>query len=159
MTKLSMFERDTVALTDGVWVNPDPKNLDMELLVKARDASFLDALSVAYRELVRKAREDGRLKSRQGISDLPPSTVQIAEDELILTRLMLGVRNLEGEHGPISIKEYREMALTERFRPLLDLAREAVAIATDRRAADREEALGNFGNSRPINSGGAAPQE
>jgi hypothetical protein len=148
-----MFERDTVALTDGVWVNPDPKNLDMELLVKARDASFLDALSVAYRELVRKAREDGRLKSRQGISDLPPSTVQIAEDELILTRLVLG------EHGPVSIKEYREMALTERFRPLLDLAREAVAIATDRRAADREEALGNFGNSRPINSGGAAPQE
>jgi hypothetical protein len=69
------------------------------------------------------------------------------------------VRNLEGEHGPISIKEYREMALTERFRPLLDLAREAVAIATDRRAADREEALGNSGNSRPINSGGAAPQE
>lgn len=158
MAKLAAFERDAVALSEGVWINPDPRNTDIELRVKAKDGAFVDILSAAYRELVRKAREDGRLKSRQGLNDLPPSAVQAAEDELLLARLVLDVRNLEGEAGPVKIAEYRQMALTEQFRPLLDLAREAVAIATDRRAADREEALGNSGPSlRTASSGAAQP--
>lgn len=154
MAKLAAFERDVVALSEGVWINPDPRNTDIELRVKAKDGAFIDVLSATYRELVRKAREDGRLKSRQGLNDLPPSAVQSAEDDLLLDRLVLDVRNLEGEAGPVTIAEYRAMARTEQFRPLLDLAREAVAIATDRRAADREDALGNFGLSRPTVSSG-----
>lgn len=158
MAKLAAFERDAVALSEGVWINPDPRNTDIELRVKAKDGAFVDVLSAAYRELVRKAREDGRLKSRQGLNDLPPSAVQAAEDDLLLDRLVLDVRNLEGEAGPVTIAEYRQMARTEKFRPLLDLAREAVAIATDRRAADREEALGNSAPSlRTASSGAAQP--
>ena len=156
MAKLAAFERDAVALSEGVWINPDPRNTDIELRVKAKDGAFVDILSAAYRELVRKAREDGRLKSRQGLNDLPPSAVQAAEDDLLLDRLVLDVRNLEGEAGPVMIAEYRQIARTEQFRPLLDLAREAVAIATDRRAADREEALGNSGPSLHTASSGAA---
>jgi hypothetical protein len=156
MAKLAAFERDTVALSDGVWINPDPRNTDIELRVRAKDAAFVDVLSAAYRELVRKAREDGRLKSRQGLNDLPPSAVQAAEDDLILDRLVLDVRNLEGEAGAITIADYRRMARTEQFRPLLDLAREAVAIATERRAADREDAVGNSVPTPPTASSGAA---
>jgi hypothetical protein len=96
--------------------------------------------------------------NKQGFDGLPPSMVQRAQDELVLSRLVLNVKNLEGDKGPITIQEYREMALTERFRPLLDMAREAVVLATERRASDREEALGNSAPSRPINSDGAASQ-
>ena len=157
-TKLNMLERDVEALTDGVWIKPD-ETLDLELLVKAKDAAFFDAESAAYRKLLRRAKEEGVIKNnKHGFDGLPPSMVQRAQDELVLSRLVLGVRNLEGDKGPITIQEYREMALTERFRPLLDLAREAVSLATERRAADREEALGNSAPSRPINSDGAAQQ-
>jgi hypothetical protein len=157
-TKLNMLERDVEALTDGVWIKPD-ESLDIELLVKAKDAAFFDAESAAYRKLLRRAKEEGVIKNnKQGFDGLPPSMVQRAQDELVLSKLVLSVKNLESDKGPVTIQEYREMALTERFRPLLDMAREAVALATERRASDREEALGNSAPSRPIISDGAASQ-
>ena len=155
-TKLNMLERDVEALTDGVWIRPD-ETLDIELLVKAQDAAFEDAESAAYRKLFRRAKEDGLIKNnKQGFDGLPPSMVQRTRDELLLSKLVLDVKNLENDKGPISIQEYREMALTERFRPLLEMAREAVAIASARRASDREEVLGNSETSRPTSSRGAA---
>lgn len=155
-TKLNTLERDVEALTDGVWIKPD-ETLDIELLVKAKGASFFDAESAAYRKLLRRAKEEGVIKNnKQGFDGLPPSMVQRTQDELMLSQLLLGVKNLEGPKGPISVEEYREMALTERFRPLLDMAREAVAMASERRASDREEALGNSEPSRPTSSRGAA---
>lgn len=155
-TKLNTLERDVEALTDGVWIKPD-ETLDIELLVKAKGASFFDAESAAYRKLFRRAKEEGVIKNnKQGFDGLPPSMVQRTQDELMLSQLLLGVKNLEGQKGPISVEEYREMALTERFRPLLDMAREAVSMASERRASDREEALGNSEPSRPTSSRGAA---
>ena len=156
-TKLNTLERDVEALTDGVWIRPD-ETLDIELLVKAKGASFFDAESAAYRKLLRRAKEEGVIKNnKQGFDGLPPSMVQRTQDELMLSELVLGVKNLEGPKGAaISIEEYREMALTERFRPLLEMAREAVSMASERRASDREEALGNSEPSRPTSSRGAA---
>lgn len=155
-TKLKTLERDPDALADGVWIRPD-ETLDIELLVKAKDAAFFDAESAAYRKLLRRAKEEGVIKNnRQGFDGLPPSMVQRTQDELVLSKLVLDVRNLENDKGPISIIEYREMALTERFRPLLEMAREAVSIASERRASDREEALGNSEPSRPTSSPGVA---
>jgi hypothetical protein len=156
-TKLNMLERDVEALTDGVWIRPD-ESLDIELLVKAKDAPYTDAETMAYRKFLRREKEEGKIKSRQGIDSVLPSAIQRVQDEMMLAKLVLGVRNLVGPDGPITIQEYREMALTERFRPLLDMAREAVALATERRASDREEALGNSAPLRAINSDGAAPQ-
>ena len=159
MAKLKSFQRDTAALEGGVWINPDPDSSDdqpMELLVKGRDAAFYDRVMVAVREIVRRAKQDGRLKSNQGFADLPPSTRDVLENEIMLGQYILGVRNLEGDAGPVTVEDYRKMALTEEFRPLLTLAVAAFLIATERRAADREEALGNSEPSRPTSSRGAA---
>ncbi len=156
-TKLNMLERDVEALTDGVWIKPD-ESLDIELLVKARDSAFDDKQSIAWQKLLRRARQEGQLTSKQTLNDLPSSVTQRVTHEILLKDYLLGVKNLEGDEGPISVHKYREMALTERFRPLLDLATEAVFMATIRRASDREEALGNSAPSRPITSDGAASQ-
>jgi hypothetical protein len=160
-TKLNALLIDPDALEGGVWIKPwEDLGIDVELLVKASDRAFEDAEVLAYRKLLRRAKEEGVIKNnKQGFDGLPPSTVQRVKDELMLSRLVLGVKNLECEKGPVTIQEFREMALTDQGANMLRMAREAVALATERRAADREEALGNSGNSRPINSGGAAPRE
>jgi hypothetical protein len=106
---------------------------------------------------VRVAREDGRLTARQGLNDLPPSAVQQADDALMLDRLLLDVRGLDGDAGPITTAEYRTMALDEEYRPMLDLAREAVAVATERRAADRKASEGNSARSSATAPNGVAP--
>jgi hypothetical protein len=158
MAKLASLRRDKNALTNGVWIKPDPTNFpDFELLVRGKDAAFYDALSLRYRELVRVAREDGRLTARQGLNDLPPSAVQQADDALMLDRLLLDVRGLDGDAGPITTAEYRTMALDEEYRPMLDLAREAVAVATERRAADRKASEGNSARSSATAPNGVAP--
>lgn len=160
MLKLSTFARDPAAMTEGVWIAPDERNHpELELRVKARESGYFDALSIEYRALVRREREEGRLKSRQGLDDLPVSLVQGVEDRLLLSRLVLDVRGVEGEDGkPLTIAAYRELAVQEVYRPLLDMAREAVAIATERRAKDRDAAAGNSARSSGTAPSGAAPQ-
>jgi hypothetical protein len=158
MAKLASLRRDKNALTNGVWIKPDPTNFpDLELLVRGKDAAFYDALSLRYRELVRAAREAGALTARQGLNDLVPSAVQQTEDSLMLDRLLLDVRGLDGEGGEITVAGYRRMAVDEEYRPMLDLAREAVAIATDRRAADAKAAEGNSAMSSATAPNGVAP--
>jgi hypothetical protein len=160
MLKLATFARDRAAITDGVWIAPDERNHpELELRVKGRDSGYFDALSIEYRGLVRREREEGRLKARQGLDDLPVSVVQGVEDRLLLTRLVLEVRGLAGEDGkPLSIAAFRDLAVQEVYRPLLDLAREAVTIATERRAKDQDAAAGNSARSSGTAPSGAAPQ-
>ena len=161
MSKLSAFTRDHAAITDGVWIAPDERNHpELQLRVKGRDGAFVDALSVEYRALIRRAREDGTLKSRQGLDDLPVSTQTAVEDRLILSRLVLDVRGLQNDDGtPLTIAAFRELAVQELYRPLLDLAREAVAIATDRRAKDKAAAEGNSAKSSGTKPNGDAQQD
>lgn len=159
MLKLSTFARDRATITEGVWIAPDERNHpELQLRVKGRDAGYFDALSIEYRGLVRREREDGRLKARQGLDDLPVSVVQGVEDRLLLSRLVLEVRGLAGDDGqPMPIETYRELAVQEVYRPLLDLAREAVTIATERREKDREATRGNSARSSGTVPSGAAP--
>jgi hypothetical protein len=159
-TKLNALLIDPDALEGGVWIKPwEDLGIDVELLVKASDRAFEDAEVLAYRKLLRRAKEEGVIKNnKQGFDGLPPSTVQRVKDELMLSRLVLGVKNLESEKGPVTIQDFRELALTDQGANMLRMAREAVALVTERRAADREEALGNSAPSRPITSDGAASQ-
>ena len=76
----------------------------------------------------------------------------------MLSRLVLGVKNLESEKGPVTIQDFRDLALKDQGANMLRMAREAVALVTERRASDREEALGNSAPSRLIISDGAASQ-
>ena len=156
MAKLKEFQRDTAALEGGVWINPDPDFSDIQLLVRGRDAAYYDKYTVAIREVVRRAKRDGTLQSNQGLNDLPPSTRDNIENEVMLQHYILDVRNLEDDDGPVKIAEFRKMAITEQFRPLLSMAQTAFLMATERRAADREEVLGNSKPSRPTSSRGAA---
>ena len=156
MAKLKAFQRDTAALEGGVWINPDPEFSDIELLVRGRDAAYYDKYTIAIRDVVRRAKRDGTLQSNQGLNDLPPSTRDSIENEVMLQHYVLGVRNLEDDEGPVKIAEFRKMAMTEQFRPLLSMAQTAFLMATERRAADREEVLGNSEPSRPTSSPGAA---
>lgn len=156
MAKLKAFQRDTAALEVGVWINPDPEFSDIELLVKGRDAAYYDKYTIAIRDVVRRAKRDGTLQSNQGLNDLPPSTRDSIENEVMLQHYVLGVRNLEDDEGPVKIADFRKIAMTEKFRPLLSLAQTAFLMATERRAADREEVLGNSEPSRPTSSRGAA---
>ena len=156
MAKLKEFQRDTAALEGGVWINPDPDFSDIQLLVRGRDAAYYDKYTVAIREVVRRAKRDGTLQSNQGLNDLPPSTRDSIENEVMLQHYVLDVRNLEDDDGPVKIAEFRKMAITEQFRPLLSMAQTAFFKATERRAADREEVLGNSKPSRPTSSPGAA---
>lgn len=158
MAKLAAFQRDPEALSKGVWINPDP-DFDIELRVKAKDALFADLVSIGYRKLIKNAKEDGRLKSdsRSPLNDLPPSAVANVENEIVL-KYITDVRNLEDDAGAVNIEKFRKMAMTEEFRPLLDMALVAFNLATNRRASDQEEALGNSAPSRPTASRGAAPQ-
>ena len=156
MAKLKAFQRDTASLEDGVWINPDPEFSDIELRVKGRDAAYYDKYTIAIREVVRRAKRDGTLQSNQGLNDLPPSTRDSIENEVMLQHYVLDVRNLEDDEGPVTIADFRKMAITEQFRPLLSMAQTAFLMATERRAADREEVLGNSKPSRPTSSPGAA---
>jgi hypothetical protein len=156
MAKLKAFQRDTAALEVGVWINPDPEFSDIELLVKGRDAAYYDKYTIAIRDVVRRAKRDGTLQSNQSLNDLPPSTRDSIENEVMLQHYVLGVRNLEDDEGLVKIADFRKMAMTEQFRPLLSLAQTAFLMATERRAADREEVLGNSEPSRPTSSRGVA---
>jgi hypothetical protein len=156
MAKLSTLRRDVATLSDGVWISPDPNLEEIEMRVRGKDATYFDVLSVKFREAVRRAREDGTLKSKQGLNDMAPSTVQAIEDRLLLERLVLDVRGIEADDGSaLSVEQFREMAISEAYLPMLFLAREAVILATERRDSDRAAALGNSEASPSTGSRGA----
>lgn len=160
MYTLDKFKRASTALTGGVWITPDKDFPDIRMRVKAKDAPYFDRLAVAYREHVRQARADGQLTRRQTLSDLPPSVVQRIEDELLLNDRVCEVTGItESKDGPpITVEKFRELALTEDYRPLLDMAREAVQQATDMREDEKERGKGNSSSSSSTAPAGGTRQ-
>jgi hypothetical protein len=149
--RLTNLQQDHNAIENGDWEEPgepwtDPKDPKKNLRLKVRGYgdAYNDRVAKAQEILVREARRDGRIKGKQGYTDLPLSERNAIGDEIHLDFILIDVENAEGANGqPLTVAQYRELARQPGFRTLIEAIYVAAGAVTERRAKERADAEGN----------------
>lgn len=157
--KLMNLAAPLAAAANGLWRGPWPEYGELEVKARPFTEAYQADLARSQAELVRQARQDGRLKGREGWDDLPLDVRLAHSRSMLLDRLVADVRGVEEDEGkPLTVDRFRELAKdVETWGPLSEAAHIAVSEVTGDRAALRKAAGGNFVPGSASSSGPAKP--
>jgi hypothetical protein len=140
--KLSRLIRDTRAITDGVWTQPDPTE-EIEFLTRGETAKFRQRRDAVFTRL--RAFGGGKRNAEKREAARIKMLAEVLFDECIID-----VRNVwhdDARTKAATLDEYRALASTMEGEPAFNLAYAAMEQVSQRRQEDADDAEGNSSSS------------
>lgn len=135
MVDISTFKRNAVAMEAGEWVNPGSEYGGIEIKAKALGFAYLDLQTAELRKAAR----------RYGGEDRVPSETRAAINlDCMIRTALLDVRGLTVDDKPVSFEAFCVLLCDPAYGDLASVAFIACNMVGRQRAADMEDAAGNF---------------